>query len=70
MICPQLSDHRKVLFNRLYTFLTAPFHYEGIIFSDILEVLNLVHFFFQIILCKFVFFFHISVFIMNYTLGH
>ncbi|KAK9501343.1 hypothetical protein O3M35_012079 [Rhynocoris fuscipes] len=72
MICPRFGDHRKVLFNRLYTLLTAPFHYEAIIFSDILEVLNSVHvfFFFKIILCKFVFFFHITVFIMNYTLSH
>ncbi|KAK9496890.1 hypothetical protein O3M35_012895 [Rhynocoris fuscipes] len=70
MICPQFSDHRKVLFNKLYTFLTAPFHYEDIIFSDILEVLNLVLFFFLIILCKFLFFFHISIFIMIYTLSH
>ncbi|KAK9496828.1 hypothetical protein O3M35_009999 [Rhynocoris fuscipes] len=46
MICPQFSDHRKLLFNQLYTFLTVPFHYEGIIFSGILEVLNLVHGFF------------------------
>ncbi|KAK9503479.1 hypothetical protein O3M35_010025 [Rhynocoris fuscipes] len=46
MICPQFSDHHKVLFNKLYTFLKAPFHYEGIIFSGILEVLNLVHVFF------------------------
>ncbi|KAK9512764.1 hypothetical protein O3M35_001117 [Rhynocoris fuscipes] len=46
MICPQFSDHRKVLFNKLYKFLAAPFHYVAIIFSDIQEVLNLVHHFF------------------------
>ncbi|KAK9505861.1 hypothetical protein O3M35_009833 [Rhynocoris fuscipes] len=51
MICPQFSDHRNVLFNKLYTILTAPFHYEAIIFSGILEVLNLVHVFFSKLFC-------------------
>ncbi|KAK9511090.1 hypothetical protein O3M35_005722 [Rhynocoris fuscipes] len=34
MIYPQFSDHRKILFNQLYTFLTAPFHHEGLIFRS------------------------------------